>query len=77
MGRRLRGRIRLLRGQMLEVGVEGDDCWSEKVGIGRCSRGLVVAGMERRLGVSGRWMLDSLVAGSWNPLSFDEVVGWK
>ena len=67
MGRRLRGRTRLLRGLGLEVGVEGD-CWCERLGEGEWA----AAERERRLGVSGEWMLGLFVAGRWIPLLLDE-----
>ena len=67
MGRRLRGRIRLLRGLVLEVGAVGD-CW-----CGRREGGeWVAAEMERRLGVFGEWMLGLFVAGRWIPLLLGE-----
>lgn len=47
MGRRLTGRIRLLRDLVLMVRSEGD-CWSVKLGVGRCFGGLA-AEMEHRL----------------------------
>ena len=67
MGRRLKGRTRLLRGLVLEVGVEGD-CWYGRLG----DREWVAAEMERRLGVSGEWMLGLVVACRWIPFLLDE-----
>ena len=63
----MRGRIRLLRGLVLEVGVEGD-WWCGRLGDGVW----VAAQRERRLGVSGGWMLGLFVAGRWIPLLLDE-----
>lgn len=42
------GRILPLQDLVLEVGFEGDDCWSGKLGVGTGRQGLV-AEMERRL----------------------------
>ena len=71
MGRRLMGRIRLLRGRGLEVVLEVDWYWLEKVGIGRWFQGFA-AEMGHMLGVSEGWMLCLFVAGSWTPSSLAE-----
>ena len=66
MGRRLRGRIRLLRGLALEVGAQSD-CWSQRFGAGEW---VAAGGMERRLGGSGGWTLGLFVgAGIGSPFS--------
>lgn len=70
MGRRLKGRIRLLRDLGVEVELEVG-WWLERVGIGKWFRG-VAAEMEHRLSVSEGWMLCLFVAGSWIPLSLND-----
>ena len=64
------GRIRLLRGLVLEVelGVGG---WLGELGSEKRLEGFA-AEMERRLGVSGGWLLDLFGTGSWIPSPLSE-----
>lgn len=73
MGRRLRGRIRLLRdlGLEVEVGVEVGG-WFEEIGNGK----RLAAEMERRLVGSVEWMRGLFVAGSWIPSLRSESRGY-
>ena len=71
MGRRLKGRIRLLRDRGFEVALEVGD-GPEELGIGKSLQGLA-AETGHRLVESAGWMLDLSVAGSWIPSLLIEI----